>query len=171
VDDSAQKLQALIDAASRLTAKHGDWRVRWGDVSRMQRHVDCADLTHIPFDDRRESLPCLGGHGPMGIVFTQYYTPSIHVPGVISLKRRYGVVGATYLSVVEFAPRVAARTLVQFGAASDAQSPHYLDQAALLSERKLKREVFDWDEIQSTAVLAYRPGEQRIARNPTAPKP
>lgn len=46
-------------------------------------------------------------------------------------KRRYGVAGASYVSVVEFGPKMRAFSLHTFGAREDPKSRHYLDQAVL----------------------------------------
>ena len=53
---------------------------------------------------------------------------------MISQRRRYGVVGTSYLAAWEFAPEgVRGASLVPFGASGDPRSPHYFDQAKLLS--------------------------------------
>ena len=96
----------------------------------------------------------------MGIVLTQYYTPSIHVPFVFSQKRRYGVVCTTYLAAYEFGPKIQSQSLTHFGASSDQDSPHFMDQAKLLSDRKMKKELFYWDDVLSESVLVYEPGEK-----------
>jgi acyl-homoserine-lactone acylase len=149
----------LIEAAARLKAMHGDWRVPWGEVYRIQRHAEVADFLDIPFDDSLPSLPSLGVHGPLGVVFSQYDTPSIHIPLVRTVKRRYGLVGATYLAVYEFGERIRGATLVNFGQSGDPKSPHFFDQADLLSKRKLKPELFYWDDVLAGAKEKYHPGE------------
>jgi len=169
VDNSTAQLKALAAVAGTLKGLHGDWKVAYGDVYRIQRHADVADLVLIPFTDDLPSLPSVGGHGPMGVVFTQYYTPSIRIPFIKTVRRRYGVVGATYMSVIEFGDEVRAATLLQFGASGRPSSPHYLDQAKLLSERQLKPELFRWDEVLADTATAYRPGirETRTATEPS----
>lgn len=160
--DMAARFEALIRAARYLRALYGDWRVPWRDVYRMQRHANVADLVSVPFDDRLPSLPCMGGHGPMGIVFTQYYTPAVNIPFFKVRTRRYGVVGCTYLGVYEFAERVRGATLLHFGTSGDPTSEHYFDQAQLLSERRMKPELFDAAEVLSATVRAYHPGEPSL---------
>lgn len=156
------RFQALLRAAGRLRALYGDWRVPWGDVFRIQRHANVADLVDVPFDDRQPSLPCLGGHGPMGVVFTQYYTPAINIPFLKVRTRRYGVVGCTYLGVYEFGERVRGATLLHFGTSGDPSSEHFFDQARLLAERRLKPELFDPADVLAGTVRAYRPGEPAL---------
>ena len=61
----------------------------------------------------------------MGVLFTQYYSPSVEIPWVISQRRRYGLVGASYLAAYEFAPQgIRGVSLVAFGASGDPVSPH-----------------------------------------------
>ena len=72
----------------------------------------------------------------MGVALTQYYSPSIDVPLVISQKKRYGMAGVSYLAAWEFAPEgVRGASLVPFGVSGDPRSPHYFDQAKLLAEQ------------------------------------
>jgi len=164
VDDVPLRFKALVRAATSLHSAYGDWRVAWGDIHRIQRRPDVADLLNVPFDDELPSLPSLGSHGPMGMIFTQYYTPTVHIPFVKHQAKHYGVVGYTYVGVFEFGDRFQGATLVQFGASGDPNSPHYMDQGRLLSDCKLKRELFYWDDVLDDARSAYHPGER-----PTTP--
>jgi penicillin amidase len=157
--DVPAQLAALVNAAAKLQSIYGTWKVAYGDVYRIQRHADVAEFIDIPFDDAQPSLPCIGSHGPMGVVFTQYYTPPIQIPFVKTIKKHYGVVGLTYMGVFEFADKVRGGTLLQFGASGDPRSPHFFDQAKLLSECKLKPDLFDWDEVKSACRRSYHPGE------------
>ena len=54
-------------------------------------------------------------------------------------KRRYGVHGGTYISVVEFGPSVRARTIHVFGASGDPASPHYFDQGPLYARGETEK--------------------------------
>lgn len=176
VGNYPEQFKALLKAAAILRTTFGDWKVAWGDAYRVQRHPEVADLVRVPFSDKAPSLPSAGAHGPMGIVFTQYYTPSINIPFVKSVAKRYGVIGYTYMGVFEFGERVQGATVVQFGSSGDPKSPHYFDQAKLLSEQKLKPELFYWDDVYAGAKRVYHPGEKplpiadfnRLAR-PNAP--
>jgi acyl-homoserine-lactone acylase len=174
VNDLPLRFEALAKAAADLQSTHGDWKVPWGQIYRIQRHANVADLVNVPFDDRRPSLPSAGAHGPMGVIFTQYYTPTIRVPFVKTVSKHYGVIGYTYVGVFEFGDRVRGATLVQFGASGDPKSPHYFDQAQLLSAQKLKPELFYWEDVLASARYGYHPGERpveggrapRLARTP-----
>ena len=46
----------------------------------------------------------------------------------------------------------------------DPRSPHYLDQAKLLAEQRMKTERFTEQQVLRHAVRSYRPGEE-VAQN------
>lgn len=161
VDSAAKRLAALPSAAKKLKNVFGEWKVPWGEVNRIQRHANVADFFEIPFADDQPSLPCAGMHGPLGCAFVVYYTPSINIPLVRTVKKRFGVVGNTYMAVVEFGDRVHAETLLQFGQSADPESPHFMDQAELLSKQQFKPSPFYWDDVKAAAKSVYRPGEPR----------
>lgn len=159
--DPDQRFEALIEAAGNLEKRFGTWKVAWGDVHRLQRHANVADFVAIPFSDKKPSLPCAAVPGGLGAVFTQYYTPSISIPLVREAKRHYGVVGTSYLAVFEFGKdRIDGVSLTHFGTSSSPSSPHYFDQARLVSEQRLRPALFDWDEIRAKAKERYHPGKR-----------
>ncbi len=159
--DPERQLRALVKAAGGLQSVHGKWRVPWGEVFRLQRGTQVADAVELPFDDHDPSLPCVAGPGPLGVIFTQYYSPSLRIPFYKTLRNRYGIIGPSYLAVYEFGPQVRGAGAVYFGSSGDPQSPHFEDQAGLISRQKLKRELFDWREIEEQASAHYHPGERR----------
>ena len=161
VDQPDKQLRALAQAAQRLRVMHGDWRVPYGELYRNQRIPQLADITRARFDDEGHSLPSVGGHGPMGTIFTQYYTPSIEIPWVITQRRRYGIVGTSYLAAYEFTPHgVRGASLVPFGTSGNANSDHFFDQAKLLQQQTFKPELFTRQEVLDGAERSYRPGEE-----------
>lgn len=159
VEEPDEEFSALVTAAARLMAIHGDWKVPWGEVHRIQRQPRVVDLLDLPFNDIETSLPCAGGPGPMGVIFTQYYSPNLRIPFVRTLKRRYGLVGASYLAVYEFGGRVRGASVVNFGESGDPRSPHYFDQANLLSQCRMKPELFHWDDVVAGCQRSYHPGD------------
>ena len=156
------EFQALLTAAGKLKARYGDWRVPWGSLVRIQRRPNMVDLHELSFDDKLPSLPSLGAPGPLGVVFTQYSSPSIKIPFVMSINKRYGLVGASYIAVYEFGPKIRGASALNFGESGDPNSPHYFDQAHLISERKLKPELFDWADVLAGAKTVYHPGEPPV---------
>ncbi len=159
--DPERQLRALARAAGILVAIFGTWKVPWGEAFRAQRHAQVADLLEIPFDDREASFPCVGAPGPMGVIFTQYYTPSLKIPFIKTIRNRYALVGPTYLAAYEFGPTFRGATVSVFGTSGDAASPHFQDQAALLAAGRMKDELFEWPAIAAAATEKYHPGEPR----------
>ena len=161
VDNPELQFETLMLSASQLNKMHGSWKVPYGDVHRSQRVPYTADLLQLHFDDNQPSLPNVGAHGPMGVINTEYYTPSIHIPFVMSQKKRYGVVGATYLGVYEFGKDgIRSSSLVHFGQNGNPESPHFFDQAQLLAESRLKPVLFTQGDIAASTVRTYHPGDR-----------
>lgn len=153
------QFQALVTAAGKLKTTHGDWKIPWGDINRLQRHTNVSDFFQIPFSDKEPSLPSAGMHGPPGVAFTMYFSPSVNLPPLRVMKKHYAVVGASYISAIEFGERIQSRTLVQYGASSDPKSPHFFDQAELLSKMQLKPPMFYWEDVKAGAKRVYHPGD------------
>lgn len=158
IDKPALKFQALVMAADKLKKAYGDWRVRWGDISRMQRHANYAygkteDGLKIPFSDALPSLPCAGAPGPLGVVFNTYYAP----PSAMH-KKQYGLVGGSFIGVYEFSDPIQAATVLQFGESSHPDSPHFMDQARLYSQQQFKPAWFQWSDVLAHAKFTYHPG-------------
>jgi penicillin amidase len=148
--DAAARLLILDEARRELERSWGDWRVPWGEVNRLQR---VAHDGSEPFSDAGPSLPVPGAPGWAGVVFN-FYTGS---PPEGS-KRRYGFMGNSYVSVVEFAPEVRARSIVYFGQSGDPASPHYFDQAPLYARGEFKPAWFGLDEVAANTDRDYRIG-------------
>jgi acyl-homoserine-lactone acylase len=142
-------VSALEEAVAALTATHGEWRVAWGQVNRLQRISTAGDQT---FSDERPSLAVAGAPGPLGIVFN-FYTR--REPGQ---RRRYGVAGHSFVAAIALGERVAARSVLVFGESADPASPHFFDQAELYAGRRFKDAWFEPAEVETHAHRSYHPG-------------
>ena len=113
----ASALAALDSAAVLVLARYGSLDVRWGDVYRVRR--DSLDL------------PSNGAFSDLGVFRNVGYR------GVAN--DRYVVAGGdSYVAVMEFGPTVRAASVIGYGNASRAGSPHRTDQLGLFAAQRLK---------------------------------
>ena len=129
------------------------WQVPYGEVFRHQRPDEDGKLA----GDGGKSFPIAGGHPRVGMVFCYL---SRAVPGS---KRRYGVHGHSFVSVVEFDPKgIRARSIVPYGQSRDPKSLHYLDQAPLYARGQFKPVWFSEDDIRANSIRSYQPGKSPV---------
>lgn len=154
-----KRFEALVTAAGLLQQIYGDWKTPYGEVFRLQRWPNAPSAEYVPFDDTKPSLPQVGVRGPLGVAFTVYHTPPN--PEVPNRMKQYGVVGASFMSVVEFGKKkVKAGSYLHYGQSGDPNSPHFFDQAELFSNKQFKTAWFDWDDVERNTKKKYHPGEE-----------
>jgi len=151
-DPTEKQIAALNEVLDTLERDFGTWRVTWGEVTRLQRLDESKDEK---FQDARPSLPVAAVNGNDGAVFTLYAAPER------GQKRRYGVAGGSYISVVEFGPKVRALSVHTFGASGHPDSHHYADQAELYTRGEFKPAWLTLKDIRAHLEAAYHPGEER----------
>ena len=153
-----EEVVAALDAAmARLEADWGDWRVPWGEVNRSQR-PPLDEFGSPIFSDARESIPTGGVPGWSG-------GSQIDFNGRIDgLKRRYKRGGNSYTSISYFPSnrdtKVNLKSIHVFGANADPESPHNMDQAKLLAEKRYKMAWLYLDDVKAHAVRSYHPGSE-----------
>jgi acyl-homoserine-lactone acylase len=126
--DTAVAVSALQAAAETLTKRYGSADVAWGVVYRLRR--DGVDL------------PAPGASGEYGVFKVLSYTRE--------KDGKFAAVGGTsYVGAVEFSSPVRAMTLVGYGNASRAGSPHRVDQLKLFAEKRYKPALRTRREVEN----------------------
>lgn len=142
-------LERLKQAMDRLEGLFGDWRVVYGELSRLRR----GDPSRAA-DDRGErgSLPSPGLPFYTGAIFT------FNTATAEGDRRSYGRHGHSYVSVVAFGDSPRARSVMAYGQSRHPDSPHYFDQAPLYVAGQLREAWFDLASIRQQATRVYHPG-------------
>jgi acyl-homoserine-lactone acylase len=155
----AARLPALAAASARIARDFGTWRTPWGEINRFQRLAnDAAGARH---DDAKPSLP---------VPFTSAVWGSLASIGQRAprtTRRIYGDYGNSFVAVVEFGPRVRARSVLAGGVSGDPRSPHFADQAAMYARGAFKDVAFHREDVERQRVRAYHPGGA-LGRGPGA---
>ncbi len=148
--------KSLRGVLTDLSKRFGTWRVPYGNLNRLQRSVAYAEppFGSPTFDDDESSLPIAAVSQEDGAPFTL---------GTVLGKqgrRRYGVHGDTYVSVVEFGATTQAASIITFGESADPKSRHFFDQAPLFAKGEFKPSWMTLEEVEHHSEAAYHPGEE-----------
>ncbi|GAA3928330.1 penicillin acylase family protein [Hymenobacter algoricola] len=145
-----EKLTALAEVQAELTRDFGTWEMAWGEVNRFQRLTGRIQET---YDDRQPSRPVAFASSAWGSLAA---FGSRSFPGT---QKRYGTVGNSFIAVVEFGPRLKARSVLTGGQSSHPDSRHFTDQAALYCEENFKDVLFYPEDVRQHAERTYSPGQ------------
>lgn len=145
-----EKLAALVRASGKLTADFGTWKTPWGEINRFQRLTGDIEQT---YDDSKPSLP-------VGFASSNWGSLAAYgVNGTVNpTKRIYGNRGNSFVAVVEFGPRIVARSVLAGGVSGDPKSKHFNDQAELFTKGQFKQVWFYREDIEQHAERIYQPG-------------
>jgi len=145
-----QKLKAFSDAIADLESNFGTWNIAWGEINRFQRPM--GRVPNEVFDDSRASLPVASTsslYGSLAAFGSRRY----------DTKKYYGGVGNSFVAVVEFGPRIKAKSIVTGGSASDPSSKHFNDQSLMYTKGEFKDVLFYKEDVLKHAERTYHPGE------------
>jgi acyl-homoserine-lactone acylase len=154
IEDEALAAKEFDAVLEKLKSEFGTWKVGWGEISRLQRFDESVNGL---FNDDLPSVAVPGVSGRDGAVFTFY------AQSAPRLTRRYGVAGATYISVVEFGPQVRAYSIHTFGASGDPKNKHFMDQSPMYARGEFKPAWFTLNEIKANLESSYQPGQEKLS--------
>jgi len=145
-----ERLDALARASAKLTADFGSWKTAWGEINRFQRLT--GDIVQ-PFDDNKPSIPVAFPSATWGSLAAFGMTTRANT------KRIYGDRGNSFIAVVDFGPRLTAKSLLAGGESGDPASKHFNDQAEMYSKSQFKDVWFYRADVEQHAARTYKPGE------------
>jgi acyl-homoserine lactone acylase PvdQ len=140
-------INLLSESVKSLQNRYGTWQIAWGEINRYQRPLNGI------FDDRAPSLPV----GQVSSAFGQL--PSFVSRSTNNTTKRYGYSGNSFIAVVDFGPRIKAKSIITGGQSFDPKSTHFTDQAQGYIDGKFKDVLFYKEDVLKHAEKTYKPGE------------
>lgn len=148
---ASQHLAALARASAKLTSDFGSWKTPWGEINRFQRLT--GDIVQ-PFDDSKPSIPVGFPSANWGSL------ASFGATTPAGQKRMYGTSGNSFIAIVEFGPRIKAKSLLAGGVNGDPRSPFFVNQAENYAKGQFKDVLFYRADVEKDAKRTYHPGER-----------
>ncbi len=146
----AQMLPQLQEVVKELKIKFGTWKIPWGDLNRYQR---INGNINLDFDDAASSLPIGTASAIWGCL------PAYKSDYQNNSKKRYGYNGNSFVCVVEFGPKIKAKSVLAGGNSSNPKSKHFNDQAEMYQKGQFKDVFFYKEDVLNNAEKTYHPGE------------
>lgn len=146
-----ERLTIFSEVVDRLTTDFGTWEMPWGEVNRFQR-LDGG--IQQKFDDDKPSIPVGLASGNWGAL------ASYGARGNQGTKKIYGTYGNSFVAVVEFGPKVRAKSILAGGQSSDPASPHFTDQAQRYADVDFKDVAYYREDVEKRAKRTYYPGQK-----------
>ena len=146
-----ERISIFKEVVSQLESDFGNWNIPWGEVNRYQRLN--GDIRQA-FDDKKPSIPigfASGRWGALAAYGARYNN---------NTKKIYGTRGNSFVAVVEFGPKVKAKTILAGGQSGDPESPHFDDQAIPYAEVKFKEAAYYKEDVLKRAKISYKPGKE-----------
>ncbi|MEW6759940.1 MAG: penicillin acylase family protein [Pseudomonadota bacterium] len=144
-----ERLASLQRASEKLTNDFGTWKTPWGEINRFQRISGDIDQQ---YDDSKPSFP---------VGFASANWGSLASFGMVAkqkTKRIYGDRGNSFVAVVEFGPKVRAKSILAGGNSNNPASKHFADQAEMYSRGEFKDVLFYKEDIEKHLERKYHPG-------------
>jgi len=144
-----ERLQSLARASAKLEADFGTWQTPWGDINRFQR---LSGEVVQAYDDNKPSWPVPFPSATWGSLAAFGASSAQHT------RRIYGDRGNSFVAVVEFGPRIRAKSILAGGQSGHPASPHFNDQAERYSKGEFKDVLFYKSDIEKHLERRYHPG-------------
>jgi acyl-homoserine-lactone acylase len=148
--NSEERLASLQRASDKLASDFGTWQTPWGEINRFQR---ISGDIHQQYDDSKPSWP---------VGFASANWGSLASFGMVAkqkTRRIYGDRGNSFVAVVEFGPRVRAKSILAGGNSNNPASKHFADQAEMYSRGEFKDVLFYKEDIEKHLERKYHPGQ------------